>query len=115
MKPADNFIDKHRARTAEQVREFRVQGSRFPGTGFQGTGTSGGSRPISGMGAGPEHVPSRAGFFAAGHAGIPAVFFNLRYRANSGATPSAVSPRVSGGHFVSEKYPFRFRFQSGKN
>ncbi len=33
------------------------------GTGFQGTGTSGGSRPISGMGAGPEHAPSREGFF----------------------------------------------------
>ena len=42
--------------------------------GFQGTGTSGGRRPISGLRAGPEHVPSRAGFFAAGHAGIPAVF-----------------------------------------
>ena len=116
VKP-DRLIDAAicRTRCAVRVREFRVQGSRFPGTGFQGTGTSGGSRPISGMGAGPEHVPSRAGFFAAGHAGIPAVFFNRRYRANSGATPSAVFPRVSGGHFVSDPGPFRFRFQSGKN
>ncbi len=74
---------------------------RRTGPGFQGTGTSGGSRPIPGLRAGPEHVPSREGFFAAGHAGIPDIFFHRRYRANSGATPPAVSPRVSGGHFVS--------------
>ena len=59
-----------RTRSAERVRDFRAQG-----TGFQGTGTSGGSRPVSGMRAGPERVPSREGFFAAGHAGPPDVFF----------------------------------------
>ena len=47
-----------RTRSAERVRDFRAQG-----TGFQGTGTSGGSRPVSGMRAGPERVPSREGFF----------------------------------------------------
>ncbi len=82
--------------------------------GFQGTGTSGGSRPISGMGAGPERATSREGFFAAGHAGIPDIFFHRRYCANSGATPSAVSPRVSGGHFVSSPGAISFQMTCRK-
>ena len=62
VKP-DRLIDAAicRTRSAERVRDFRAQG----------TGTSGGSRPVSGMRAGPERVPSREGFFAAGHAGHP--------------------------------------------
>ncbi len=87
---------------------------RRTGTGFQGTGTSGGRRPISGLRAGPERVPSREGFFAAGHAGIPDIFFHRRYRANSGATPPADSPRVSGGHFVSAGRAISFQMTRRK-
>ncbi len=36
---------------------------RRTGAGIQGTGTSGGRRPMSGLRAGPERVPSREGFF----------------------------------------------------
>ncbi len=36
-------------------------------------------------------------------------FFHRRYPANSGATPPAVSPRVSGGHFVSAGRAISFR------
>ena len=71
VKP-DRLIDAAicRTRSAERVRDFRAQGM-----GFQGTGTSGGNRPVSGMRAGPERVPSREGFFAAGHAGPSDDFF----------------------------------------
>ena len=79
-----------------------------------GAGIPRAGQPISGLRAGPERVPSREGFFAAGHAGIPAVFFNRRYRANSGATPSAVSPRVSGRAFRFGKIPVSFQISVGK-
>ena len=82
---------------------------RRTGAGFQGTGTSGGSRPISGMGAGPERVPSRAGFFAAGHAGPPEDFFTAGIP-RIPARPLRRFPRAfregisfrAEGHFVSD-------------
>ena len=40
--------------------------------------------------------------------GFLRLFFNRRYSANSGADPPAVSPRVSGGHFVSDDPLERF-------
>ena len=91
-----------RTRSAERVRDFRAQG-----TGFQGTGTSGGSRPVSGMRAGPERVPSREGFFAAGHAGPPDVFSPSASR-EFGREPSGGFPARFRGHFVLDGKAFRF-------
>ncbi len=82
--------------------------------GFQGTGTSGGRRPISGLRAGPERVPSREGFFCRWPCRTSRHFFHRRYRANSGATPPAVSPRVSGGHFVSAGRAISFQMTRRK-
>ena len=41
-------------------------------------------------------------------------FFHRRYRANSGATAPAVSPRVSGGHFVSSPGAISFQMTRRK-
>ncbi len=74
---------------------------RRTGSGFQGTGTSGGSRPIPGLRTGPEHVPSREGFFAAGHAGPPDDFFSAG-TPQIPARPLRRFPRAfREGHFVS--------------
>ncbi len=110
VKP-DRLIDAAicRTRSAERVRDFRAQG-----TGFQGTGTSGGSRPVSGMRAGPERVPSREGFFAAGHAGIPAAFFSPPVSREFRREPSCGFPARFSGNFVSDGRTFRFRWPVGK-
>ena len=82
---------------------------RRTGAGFQGTGTSGGSRPIPGMGAGPEHVPSREGFFAAGHAGPPDVFCTAGIP-RIPARPLRRFPRAfREGISFRAQGPFRFR------
>ncbi len=82
---------------------------RRTGAGIQGTGTSGGRRPISGLRAGPERATSREGFFAAGHAGIPDIFFTAGI-AQIPARPLRRFPRAfREGISFRAQGPFRFR------
>ncbi len=78
--------------------------------GFQGTGTSGGSRPIPGLRAGPERATSREGFFLPlAMPDLPTIFsapVSRKFRRDpSGGFPArfgrAISFRAQG--------PFRFR------
>ncbi len=64
--------------------------------------------------AGPEHVPSREGFFAAGHAGIPDIFFTAGI-AQIPARPLRRFPRAfREGHFVSSPGAISFQMTRRK-
>ncbi len=83
---------------------------RRTGAGIQGTGTSGGSRPISGMGAGPERAASREGLFLPlAMPDLPAIFsppVPRKFRRDPfGGFPARFGRafRFGGeGHFVSD-------------
>ena len=98
-----------RSRSAERVRDFRAQG-----TGFQGTGTSGGSRPASGMRAGPERVPSREGFFCRWPCRDSCGFFSPAVSRKFRRDPFGGFPARFGRAFRFGKIPVSFQISVGK-